>query len=130
MGATDGPNLALVVVGAVVGSTAYLAAVVTGAVACAGPGYMCERYGPLFIPLAGPFVALGTGVYDPARDDSPWPGMHVPIAIDGALQLAGVALLLAGLLMDGGPTGDVAARSPWRPSVRVGASTAQAQWTF
>jgi len=66
----------MVVGGSVAAGSAYLAATGAGVLACSDTPYLCERYQALFVPLAGPFIAQKTGVFDPDRDHSPWPGMH------------------------------------------------------
>lgn len=78
----------MVIGGAVTFGVLYLATVVAG-------GFLQEsaqpdRFAPLFVPVAGPFVTLGTA--DPAALPS------VLLAIDGIAQALGLGLTIGGVI--------------------------------
>lgn len=80
-------------------------------------------YTPLFIPVIGPFVAIGTS-------DAEEAGAFM-LALDGLGQLTGAALFVAGMLADE----KFVTRTPSlafdpRPEVMVGPRAAALRWQF
>jgi len=49
----------------------------------------CSEYSPIYIPVAGPFIAIGTA--------QPEGGLIGYLAVLGAIQTAGLGMLIAGL---------------------------------
>jgi hypothetical protein len=81
-----------VIAGSVLLGSAYLGSALSVPLAAAGEGGRdedIEPYAPLFVPIAGPFITIGTAESDGAG--TLW------LAIDGLAQTAGVVMLIGGL---------------------------------
>ena len=79
----------LVVAGAVLFATAYGLSLM-GATTSALEGE--DRFAPMFVPVFGPFITMGT-----AADDMPG-GLRFIFLLDGMTQLAGATLLITGIV--------------------------------
>jgi len=89
------PRYGLVAVGATVLGSLWLASTVTAIVLDSQPDgsgdpNFDDNYSTMFIPVAGPFVTIATA-------DSSGTGTAI-LALDGALQLGGAAMLIAGFV--------------------------------
>ena len=114
----------LAIAGAATFGGPYLVSLLVGATLVADAGKNSGQYAPLMIPIVGPFIATSTLSSQGAGTF--W------LVVDGIAQVGGVGLFVAGLAMDEKALvrGDVEARSSIVPSVRVGPSSASAQWRF
>jgi hypothetical protein len=84
----DRSQRGLVIAGSVtLGSTWLLSAITAGIIASGGSE---EEFVPLFVPLAGPFITLGTA-------DSNTLGSFLLVA-DGLAQVMGLGMLVAGVI--------------------------------
>jgi hypothetical protein len=86
---------------------------------CAGDKTSKERYWPVYIPVAGPFIAMGTG----SRDA----GVVGTWAAFGAAELAGAIMVIGGIVSPKADiVRDIAVTSSVRfvPMVRQGAAVA------
>lgn len=90
-------------------------------------------YGPLFAPVLGPFIALGTSTLD--WDQDGYVGAF--LVLDGLAQVGGAAMLIAGLVRDV----KLLVRDPDKPAatpaatglvpdVRIGAGSGSLTWRF
>jgi hypothetical protein len=120
----------LVIAGTVTFGSAYLLSILGAATAASDGGNEGEGFIPLFIPVAGPFITLGT-MDDDASAATPL------FILDGIAQVGGVALLIGGLAASETILlrNDVRAdrRRPAvdpMPELRIGARAASARWRF
>ncbi|MEJ7729317.1 MAG: hypothetical protein WKG00_08880 [Polyangiaceae bacterium] len=79
----------LVIAGTVTFGSAYLISILGASSAVASDDSSSDDFAPLFIPVAGPFITLGTA--DGADGAAPI------FILDGIAQVGGLALLIAGL---------------------------------
>jgi hypothetical protein len=79
----------LVIAGTVTFGSAYLISILGASSAVASDDNSSDDFAPLFIPVAGPFITLGT-----AEDAD---GVAPIFILDGIAQVGGLALLIAGL---------------------------------
>lgn len=87
----------LVIAGGALFGASWLASALTAASVVAGYDKHRAGVAPLFIPFAGPFVTLATS--RDARLDDPHTRVNgALLLVDGAAQLAGAALFIAGLV--------------------------------
>jgi hypothetical protein len=85
----------LVIAGSVVFGTTYLISVVTAAQVADVEGD-AEEVWPLFVPIAGPFIAMGTtDAWGGADDGSS--GLGAVLLLDGLAQVAGAAMFIGGV---------------------------------
>ena len=85
-----------------------------------------KGYEALYVPVAGPFIALGTtGVLD-ARTAST--DLATILILDGVVQIGGMVSIILGAAGESS-AGDWA-RSPLVPTVGVGLGNAQLKWQF
>jgi hypothetical protein len=89
------PRVALVATGASVSGALWLISTVTAIgldkqTPVAGDPNFDDMYWPMFIPVIGPFIAIGTA-------DSSGTGAGI-LALDGALQAGGLAMMIAGFV--------------------------------
>lgn len=85
-----------------------------------------KGYEALYVPVAGPFIALGTtGVLD-ARTAST--DLATILILDGVVQVGGMVSILLGVA--GESSGGDWARSPLVPTVGIGPRNAQLKWQF
>jgi len=80
------------------------------------------NYVPLFIPVIGPFVTIGT-------TDAEGPGTLL-LMLDGLGQATGAALILAGMFSDQKFISRTASGFDPRPDVMVGPRAASLRWHF
>jgi hypothetical protein len=119
----------LVVGGAVMFGISY---VLSALVAVSGQATGSSEYGPLFIPIVGPFIALGsTHALQATNDGLQQAGRAlgaVGLVFDGVIQVAGASLIVVGLAA----SRDVVVRDPppGVPEVGLGPGGATARWTF
>jgi hypothetical protein len=119
----------LVVSGGVMFGVTYALSAITaiGAISANDSGYQ-----PLFIPVAGPFVALGsTHVFVGTQDGLQEAGKvlgAIALVFDGIIQFAGATLFVVGLAV---PRDVVVRDTPAGvPEVSFGPSGATARWAF
>lgn len=105
------------VVSALVGST-MLAALSSEKNPSTSPG----AYAPLFVPLAGPFITIGTTHASGAG--ALW------LVLDGLTQTAGAVMLIYGLAAEEKYLQRTAGDVLTRPQVLVGPSSAALRWKF
>jgi hypothetical protein len=79
----------LVIAGTVTFGSAYLISILGASSAVSSDENSADDFAPLFIPVAGPFITLGTA------DDAD--GAAPIFILDGIAQVGGLALLIAGL---------------------------------
>jgi hypothetical protein len=128
-------RMGLVVAGAVMLAIPYVLSVTAAVSASAGND---SGYSPLFVPVAGPFIALSTthalvGTSDGLQEVGRVFG-SIGLILDGILQVSGASLLLVGLVA----RHDVVVRDapPERagatamPEVSLGLGGATARWSF
>jgi hypothetical protein len=89
------PRVALVATGASVSGALWLISTVTAIgldkqAPVDGDPNFDDMYWPMFIPVIGPFIAIGTA-------DSSGTGAGI-LALDGALQAGGLAMMIAGFV--------------------------------
>lgn len=80
-----------------------------------------EEYGPLVIPVIGPFVTMGTSNLD---------GGSLFLLLNGVGQLTGAGLFLAGMLSDEKYLARKTAGLNLRPDVFVGPKSVSMRWEF
>lgn len=88
-------------------------------------------YGPLYVPIFGPFIALGTSNLDFGNDGY----VGAVLILDGLVQAGGTALFIAGmvkevnvLVRDKKPAQPPA--TSLLPDVRIGPTSASLTWRF
>jgi hypothetical protein len=119
----------LVVGGAVMFGISYVLSV-TGAVAGSAGG--STEYNPLYIPVLGPFIALGsTHTFEATNDAGTQVGRvfgAIGLIFDGLIQVTGASLIIVGVAA----RRDVVVRDlpPEMPEVSFGAGGATARWWF
>jgi hypothetical protein len=89
------PRVALVATGASVSGVLWLISTITAIgldkrTPVAGDPNFDDMYWPMFIPVIGPFIAIGTA-------ESSGTGAGI-LALDGALQAGGLAMMIAGFV--------------------------------
>jgi hypothetical protein len=103
-----------VIAGSVMLGTGYLiSAVAAGAAVESGD----TELAPLFVPVAGPFITLGTIDWSSDFGGLAFAIIGVPLILDGLLQTGGAILLIAGIA------------SPKKVLVRDGVSTTETDTT-
>ncbi len=115
-----------VIAGAVVFGSIYLTSLLAGATAISIDSSNGSQYAPLFAPVVGPFITIGTAHASGAG--TLW------LVLDGLGQAAGAATLIYGLAADekylqySGPAAalDVLAH----PKLVLGPGSAAVRWTF
>jgi hypothetical protein len=112
----------LLISGVVTFSVFYGLSAVVGAVAVAVNGGDGKGAEMLFIPVAGPFIAMGTLERRPGDAET-----LAYLFLDGLFQTAGAVCIVVGLI-DGGSSG--AARSPWIPKAQAGLGGGRLTWQF
>lgn len=112
----------LVIGGAVTFSSAYLLSVL-GAVAGATDGAKGpKRFLPLLVPVAGPFITIGTA-------DSKGAGTST-LVLDGLAQTGGVVLFIVGLYTDQALLVRNDVRTSLVPEVELGPRSGSLRWSF
>jgi hypothetical protein len=87
----------LMIAGAALFGGSWLASVLTASTVVAGFDKHRAGVAPLFIPFAGPFVTLATS-RDARLDDPARRANGALLLVDGATQIGGAALFIAGLV--------------------------------
>lgn len=87
----------LVIAGGALFGASWLASALTAASVVAGFDKHRASVAPLFIPFAGPFITMATS-RDGRLDDPQTRVNGALLLVDGAAQLAGAALFIAGLV--------------------------------
>jgi len=86
----------LIIAGAALFGAGWLTSALTASTVMLGYGKHRSEVAPLFVPLAGPFIAMGTS--RDARLDDPVTRVNgALLLLDGAAQLTGAALFIAGM---------------------------------
>lgn len=88
----------LLAVGAALFGASYLASALTAGTVVAGHARHRSEVAPLFAPFAGPFITLATS-RDAALGDPDRRMNGVLLLLDGAAQVTGAALFVAGLVL-------------------------------
>ena len=113
----------LVIAGVVTFGSAYLISVLGASTAASDGGRTSDGFVPLFIPVAGPFVTLGTMDKDASG--------AVPLFIlDGVAQVGGVILFIGGLAASESILVRDDVRASKRPEVLIGGRSAALRWRF
>jgi len=118
-----------VVAGAVMFGISY---VLSATVAISAQAGNDSGYQALFVPVVGPFIALGSTHATVGTNDATVQVERVfgamGLVIDGLIQVSGASLLVVGLAV----RRDVVVRDPppGVPSVAIGGGRATARWTF
>jgi hypothetical protein len=114
----------LVIAGAVTFGSTYVASALFGGAFLAEGGDVGSMFGPLLIPIAGPFVTIGTS-------ESEGIGTFL-LVLDGVFQAAGGALFVAGFLAEEEYLDRTAVGSfkLTPPSLIVGPGSAALRWRF
>ena len=99
----------------------YAMSVIGGSVYLGSESGDAKRYGPLLIPVVGPFATIGT-----ANDD----GSTLFFVLDGIGQITGAALFIAGMLSEEKYLGRKTAGLNLRPEVFIGPKSIAMQWQF
>jgi hypothetical protein len=119
----------LVVGGAVMFGISY---VLSALGAVSGQASGSTEYAPLFIPVVGPFVALGsTHALVATNDGLQQAGRAlgaIGLVFDGVIQVAGVSLIVVGFAVPRSVV--VRDPPPGVPEVGLGPGGATARWTF
>lgn len=90
-------NRTLLAAGAAIFGASYLASALTAATVVAGHARHRSEVSPLFVPFAGPFITVATS-RDAALGDPDRRTNGVLLLLDGAAQITGAALFIAGLV--------------------------------
>jgi hypothetical protein len=115
----------MVIAGAVTFGSTYLVSLAVGSTVLAADATSGKPLAPLFAPVVGPFVAIGTAHSDGAG--TLW------LVLDGVAQTAGAVVLIYGLAADekylqrGQPS---AADILTHPEVMMGPGSAALRWKF
>lgn len=80
-----------------------------------------KRYGPMIIPIVGPFVTIGTADTDAGT---------LFLLFDGLGQVTGATLFLVGMLSDDKYLARTSAGLNLRPEVFIGPKSATLRWQF
>lgn len=99
----------------------YGLSVIFGSVYLGSESGDAKRYGPMLIPLVGPFATIGTAETD---------GGTAFLVLDGIGQLTGAALFIAGMLSEEKYLSRQTATSALRPEVFVGPKSISMRWEF
>jgi hypothetical protein len=84
----------LVIGGSVMFGTGYLISAAIGASAIEGGS---SELAPLFVPVVGPFITLGTFDFDGDFGGLAFTIIGIPLILDGLVQTGGIIMLIAGL---------------------------------
>lgn len=117
----------LVIAGAITFGAPYLVSLLTGATVLAADSGDGVKTAPLFIPIAGPFVTVGTARAEGA--ETFW------LILDGLAQTGGAVMLIYGLAADEKilkriPVNQPQATGSSIPAVLIGPRSAAVQWAF
>lgn len=119
------PVRSLVIAGAVTFGATYLVSLLTAATVLAANGADGKPLTPLFAPVVGPFITIGTVHADGAG--SLW------LVLDGLAQTAGAVMLVYGLAAEEKylqRTPQTAAEALLHPMVLVGPGSTSVRWKF
>ncbi len=122
------PVRTLVVTGSVLFGTTYLASLIGGATVVAGSSSDAKSFAPMFAPLVGPFITIGT--VSASGAGALW------LVLDGLAQTAGVAMLVSGMVLEEKylervATGQATALERLaHPQVFVGARSGVVRWSL
>lgn len=110
----------LVVAGSVTFGSTYLVSLLTASTVLAGSPSDGKQLTPLFAPVVGPFIAVGTAHSSGAGT--------LLLVLDGLAQTGGAAMLIVGLAAEEKYLQRSAAAR--LPEVRVGPGSASLRWSF
>jgi hypothetical protein len=79
------------------------------------------KYGPMLIPIVGPFATIGTADTDAGT---------LFLVVDGLGQLAGAAMFIAGMVSEDKYLARQTTGSNLRPEVMIGPKSATLRWQF
>jgi len=99
----------------------YALSVLGGSVYLGSESGDAKRYGPLIIPIVGPFVTIGTADTDFGT---------LFLVLDGVGQITGAALFIAGMLSDEKYLARKTAGLNLRPEVFIGPKSLAMRWQF
>jgi hypothetical protein len=126
----SGPNKRMMVAGAAMFGGAYVFSVLGAAFALGEDGPDQDKWAPLFIPIVGPWVTLGTAS-DQAFNSRATDGdeLGILLVLDGVAQAAGFTIFVIGAATQ---------RREWVrkdlawlvPEARVGLGQTHLRWTF
>jgi hypothetical protein len=86
------PVRSMVIAGAVTFGSTYVVSLLTSATILAADSHSGKPLAPLFVPIAGPFITIGTAKSDGAG--TLW------LVLDGVAQTAGAVMLIYGLVAE------------------------------
>lgn len=115
------PRMGMVKAGIATFAPLYGLSVLFGAAFLGSERGDAGKYGPMIIPLVGPFATIGTA------DTSEGTAF---LLLDGVGQLAGAALFIAGMLVEEKYLERQTARFNLRPEVVVGPKSVAMRWQF
>ncbi|MFO0592567.1 MAG: hypothetical protein U0441_33800 [Polyangiaceae bacterium] len=116
-------NTKAVVSGSVTLGLAWGISCAVAAVVGGGQGYEA-----LYVPVAGPFIALGTtNVFSSINGNTE---IATVLILDGVIQVGGLVSLILGLTGDRSGSDWAKPASPLVPQVALGVSRTQLTWTF
>lgn len=93
------PNGGLMIAGSVILSSAWAISAFTGGLFLSGGSRNTEGYGPLLVPIIGPFITLGTGSDVDLSNENDRMAATLVI-LNGVTQVTGLAMLIAGIAAD------------------------------
>jgi hypothetical protein len=99
----------------------YGLSVIFGGVYLGSENGDAKKYGPMIIPVVGPFATIGTASTDEGT---------VVLLLDGLGQLTGAALFIAGMLSEEKYLARQTAVNALRPEVFVGPKSMAMRWHF
>jgi hypothetical protein len=120
------PVRSMVIAGSITFGAPYLISLLTGATELAAQGSDGTKFAPMFAPIVGPFITIGTAKSDGAG--TLW------LVLDGVAQTAGAVMLVYGLVADEKylkrATQPGTAELLTHPTVMVGPRSAALRWQF
>ncbi|APR75065.1 Hypothetical protein A7982_00411 [Minicystis rosea] len=119
------PVRSMVIAGSVTFGATYLVSLLTAATVLAADSRDGKQLAPLFAPVVGPFIAIGTTKSEGAG--TLW------LVLDGVAQTAGAVMLIYGLAAEEKylqRTPMTAAEIITHPQVFIGARSASVKWQF
>ena len=121
------PVRSMVIAGSVTFGATYLVSLLTASTVLAADSSSGEELAPLFAPIVGPFITIGTTKAEGAG--TLW------LVLDGLAQTAGAVMLIYGLVaeekyLQRGPQSMGFIETLKRPEVFVGPRSAALRWQF
>ncbi len=115
-------NRPLIIAGSITFGAPYLISVLVAATVVSADSSSGGDFAPLFIPVVGPFITIGTAHAEGAGTF--W------LIFDGLAQAGGAAMFIAGLTMEEKYLQRTAPRASLKPEVFVNPGGMKLKWTF